>query len=338
MIEVFKNIMYNLFIIGDGSVVESKTIKSNHNFHDYGSLVDEYLTRVYNNSVSYYTSNNGKLSQNNPDSKRIDKYIEYLDDYLYFYYRFYKSNFSDVFMSLVDGLKFVGVLPKNNSGIYEQYADSCKGVFVSPNLVGRRGLSSDDITRLYLCHGLGHVVNCKWVYSSARSKNEEFCDGISLLDEVTAQDRAESIAYYYAGKDRPKKEVKSSIIFNGEPYSTNFDFYGELQELALMFARTLRGIGSIENDDEALRVLDTRTLSPNFFDEVISEYRRDGEMDNLVSLFVNMGVVKNASCSLFSSDIPSYYIKNSKTSKDELRKLTNTLRDYRKPFSNALSN
>lgn len=314
-------------------------IKSRHNFLDYGSLVDEYLLRVYKNSVSYYTSRNGKLSNNNPDYNRIKSYITYLDDYLYFYYRFNKNSFSDVFMSLIENVKFIGILPKGRRGIYGEFKDDCKGVFINPNLSARHGLSSSDITRLYLSHELGHAVNKKWVNSAWNtSHNEAFYDGVSLLDEVTAQDRAETIAYYYAGKDRPPKRASSSIIFSGDPYNTNFDFYGELQDIGLMFSRTLRGIGSIENDEEALKTFDSRALSPNFFDEIVSEYRRDGEIDNLISLFMNMGVIKNASYSLFSRGMSSSYLSSSKKCRDEIIKISSKLRDYRQPFSTTLSN
>ena len=99
-------------------------------------------------------------------------------------------------------------------------------------------------------------------------------DGFSLLDESTTQDRAEDISYFYAHKQRPNIEryVDSRGMYDREPYKTNYDFYGELQEPATIFARTLRGIGKIEDDMETISALSKRALNPNFINSIINEY------------------------------------------------------------------
>ena len=51
-----------------------------------------------------------------------------------------------------------------------------------------------------------------------------------------------------------------------------------------------------------------------------------------------MGVIGNASKSMYSVDVSENYLKNSKVCKDDLRVLTDKLRDYRKPHDVGFSN
>ena len=96
-----------------------------------------------------------------------------------------------------------------------------------------------------------------------------------MLDEVTTQNRAEDFVYEFSGKRRSELSYHTNVrMFNSEAYRSNFDYYGELQEPAIMFARTLRGIGKENDDAKVLDMLSQRALLPNFLDKWQLLYRR----------------------------------------------------------------
>ena len=157
-------------------------------------------------------------------------------------------------------------------------------------------------------------------------------DGFSMLDEATTQDRAEDFAYSFSGKPRPQLiNARSQKLFNGQAYRSNFDYYGELQAPATMFARTLRGIGKEENDEKAMKLLSTRALSPNFFNTILSEYTRDGQMPAFIKEVQYMGLLKRASYANLGAEDISYCI-NSSRYLSELSNITSQMRDWREPF------
>ena len=92
-----------------------------------------------------------------------------------------------------------------------------------------------------------------------------------MLDEATTQNRPENFVYEFSGNQRPTlANYINQNLFNGETYKWNFDYYGELQEPATMFARTLRGIGKENDDIRALDMLSERAMSPNFFNNILN--------------------------------------------------------------------
>ena len=153
------------------------------------------------------------------------------------------------------------------------------------------------------------------------------CDGFSMLDEVTTQDRAEDFVYSFSGKERPQQfNVKNKELFNEQAYKTNFDYYGELQTPAIMFARTLRGIGNKDNDSEALQLLSKRALSSDFFDTILEEYSQDDQMRAFIREVQYMGLLKRASYANFGAEDNSY-CKNSASYLSELTNITSQMRD-----------
>ena len=162
-----------------------------------------------------------------------------------------------------------------------------------------------------------------------------FYDGFSLLDEAITQNRAEDFTYTFARKRRPNMQNKTrGRLFDGDTYKTNFDFYGELQNPAIMFARTLRGIGKLENDNEALKVLSERAINPDFFNKIIDEYTKDDQLENLFPMIQYMGVIKNASYYMFGGDDDVTYLLLSKRALDNFKNYANNLRDRRNPLEN----
>lgn len=203
---------------------------------------------------------------------------------------------------------------------------------------------------MYMAHELGHIINNGWMKAVIEYANNQIrqgrltqehaqlvYDGFSMLDEVTTQNRAEDFVYEFSGKRRPQLSHYTNIrMFNGEAYRSNFDYYGELQEPAIMFARTLRGIGKENDDAKVLDMLSQRALLPNFLNNILSEYSKDGQMAAFVQEMKYMGLLKRASYANFGYGDTSY-LGNSKTYLDKLRSITGQMRDYREPFEDGYS-
>ena len=197
-----------------------------------------------------------------------------------------------------------------------------------------------------MAHELGHIINHNWMNKVEEYANQQIrqgtlsqeeaqliYDGFSMLDEATTQNRAEDFVYKFSGKQRPRlANYWNKNLFNGETYKSNFDYYGELQEPATMFARTLRGIGKENDDIRALNMLSERAMSPNFFNNILNEYSRDGQIPSFIKEVQNMGLLKRASYANFEQEDVSY-LRNSKTYLDRLRSITTKMRDYREPFN-----
>ena len=116
-----------------------------------------------------------------------------------------------------------------------------------------------------------------------------------MLDEATTQNRAENFVYSLSSKNRPPLlNYTNKRLFNGQSYLSNFDFYGELQAPTTMFAKTLRGIGKNNNDVSALNILSERAISPLFFNNILKEYSRDGQIQAFAQELQYMGLLKKA--------------------------------------------
>lgn len=315
-----------------------------YDFGRYTSHVENYINLVYKESIKYYKETYGDsipIGTQSLDILKIKQALGFLEEYLYYFYHFYNGNFKKIFLDLLNRLEIITVFPLEQRGLYGQFKKEEKTLLINPELHPSRNLTSDERTRLYMAHELGHIINSSWVdyakeYISSSllcrfSSRELAIEGFSLLDEAITQDRAEDIAYYFAGKVRPSRSYRRGSLFNREIYTSNYDFYGELQEPAIMFSKTLRGIGSIQNDDLALRSLSDRALDSNFADDIFYEYEVDGHITDLFELLEEMGTIKCASYATFGMDDASY-ISESKAAKDRVRELTSSLRDIRPPL------
>ncbi len=326
-------------------LMETYTLK--YDFEEYTSAVDTLLNRILTNSTSYFA----KQLKNNEIKNVTSEYLSMLDcishteEYLYANRN--NPNFYNILHSISE-ISIISVLPQNRRGIYGQTLHDIHAILINPELSGNRTLTPAERTRLYTVHELGHYINESWMQSVLKHINEQvrlgnirtkedaqlFYDGFSLLDEATTQNRAEDFAYTFAGKTRPPMGYQSNpLLFDGTPYKTNFDFYGELQIPATMFGRTLRGIGSINDDSMALAALSQRALKSSFAEEILEEYTKDGQLQNLYPEIKNMGIIKNASYATFGANSNHEVLSNSKSALIGLSKLTNSLRDYREPFS-----
>ena len=318
--------------------------KTPNQFGDYTDLVDEYLNKLYGRSLDLYSK---RYYRNHPtgtpqiDIDKIEESLGYIDDYLYYYYQFHPEEFISIFKNLIDNLLFVTVFPPSKRGLYGQYVDSEKALYINPQLPANSRLTSDERTRLYICHELGHVLNSKWmektvpILNNVRCSNEDrqlMYDGFSLLDEATTQDRAENITYYFSSKIRPLMYRHSSQLFDRKPYETNFDYYGEFQVPTIQFAKTLRGIGKLLDDELVMKEFNKRSIRDDFSSRIINEYTSDGQIENLYYMLKRLGIIKNASYAAFGYG-EQRYLEQSSVALDEYYQLVSKMRDYRNPIT-----
>ena len=319
-------------------------IRLTNNFGKYNDVVLKFIKTLYTNSVLLYDKQYQGRNRTNTqdfDKQKIRDSINYVVDYLYYYYNFYKEDFYDIFMQLIKELKYVTVLKPGDRGIYGMYESLEKCLYINPEMKSSSNLNSNARIRLYINHELGHVINSRWMWlieqylnitSIPRKYSKQLIyDGFSLLDEATTQNRAEDITYYYLGKNRPNKNNCRSMLFRGVSYQTNYDYYGEMQTPATVFARTLRGIGHITNDDLALKKLCDRALKYDFSSDIVYEYEQDGQLDNLYNLFQNLGIIKNASYAAFGM-ADKKYLSQSLPALNNFILLATKLRDRRPPL------
>ena len=316
-----------------------------HTFSQQNQEVVTYLSKVFNRSIEYYRDHYIKHPELtvdiNQDLDALAKFFQYLEEYLYYYDQFYPNEFTNIFNNLQRKLEIVTVSPKNERGLYGRSDEELKMVLVNPSLGPSASLTGDERTRLYMCHELGHIINSDWmntveehIVKSGKNNNllQLMYAGFSLLDEATTQNRAEAITYYFAGKQRNDLKNYRGRLFGGEIYRSNFDFYGEFQELAIAFSKTLRGSGGKNtSDDDAMRLLSIRTLDRRFVDKVFYEYEKDGKLSELYNMLIYMGAIKKASYASFGVGNKEY-ISMSKPSKDAFMKIAPSLYDSRLPY------
>lgn len=327
-----------------------------YDFGEYQASINNFFNKLTNNSIQLFSKQiyDGKILKNcigyeSPKFKRefskMHSFINNVEEFLHYYYLNDRRNFQNIFTQ-VSKLQAISVLNEEDRGIYgiTNHNDTIQ---INPSLSGNKCLTPEERTRLYVAHELGHLVNKKWmgqVTQYLRNNNnlnprekQLFYDGFSLLDEATTQDRAEEIANFYAHKHRPNitKYSDPRGMYGGDTYQTNFDFYGELQEPAIVFSRTLRGIGKIQSDAQAMHAISKRALSPNFSNSIIGEYQKDQQIANLQKEFQLLGKLKNASYARFGYGDRSY-LASSKATFQSLRNIASQLRDYREPLDDIM--
>lgn len=325
------------------SRINEKKYKTLNQFDKYTDWVNMYLNQIYDRSLELYSkryARNNSTGTSEIDKEKIKESLEYIDDYLYYYYQFQNEDFHSIFLNLVNSLQFVTVFPPKMRGLYGQYVNSEKTLYINPELHASSKLTSDERTRLYICHELGHIQNSKWmqklvpILNNVKCSNEDrqlMYDGFSLLDEAITQDRAENITYYFSSKVRPLMNRCSTQLFNGKSFETNFDYYGEFQVPTISFAKTLRGIGKLSNDRLVMEEFDKRSLSDDFSSRIFDEYNRDGQIENLYDMLIKLGIIKNASYAAFGYGEQTYLLQSS-LALDEYNQIVSEMRDYRDPI------
>jgi len=321
-----------------------------YNFGQYNNVISQYMDIIVNNSRINFQQQliGGKIKDKEHELDALATGIKNLEEYLNYIYQKTPKAFNHTINSIINNVKTISVLPNNMRGIYGMTESESKTIYINPDLRSSKYLTGEERTRLYMAHELGHVINCDWKNKAMEYANRQlrenkwtleeaqlFYDGFSMLDEAIVQNRAENFTYEFSRKQRPALyRSRDSRLFGGEIYKTNFDYYGELQEPAIMFARTLRGIGKVNDDTKVLDMLSERAMFPDFFDNILNEYSRDGQMVNLIKEAQYMGVLKKAAYAKFGQD-DRKYLGESKVNLNRLKDLTSRMRDKRESFDDT---
>ncbi len=327
--------------------------KLKYDFRQYNDVISTYIEVLINKSMTSFQQQirNGQIRHSEHDADALAGCIQNLEEYLYYNYEKLPEAFNHIINATMNNVRTISVLPDNKRGIYGETQAQNKIIFINPDLPDSKYLTGEERTRLYMAHELGHIINHEWMNKVVEYANQQMrqgrltqehaqliYDGFSMLDEATTQNRAENFVYEFSGKNRPRLAYyRNGRIFDSEAYKSNFDYYGELQEPATMFARTLRGIGKENDDLTALDMLSKRALSPTFFNNILNEYAKDGQMPAFIQEVQYMGLLKRASYANFGYEDVSY-LHNSKTYLERLRNVTTQMRDYREPFDDGYGN
>lgn len=322
-----------------------------YDFKQYNEFMADYMDVVKEKSIAQFQQQirNGQVRNSNHDADALAGVIVDLEEYLYYNFKKFPKTFDYILSSTMNKVKTISVLPKEERGIYGRTEVEKQMIFINPDMRSSKNLTREERTRLYMVHELGHVINDEWMkkvieYCNqnirqgrlTQEKAQLIYDGFSMLDEATTQDRAEKFVYEFSGKRRPQLAYcRNGELFDGQSYQSNFDYYGELQEPATMFARTLRGIGKENNDMIALSMLSNRALSPSFFNSILNEYSRDGQIPSFIKEVQYMGLLKRASYANFGYEDYSY-VHNSNRYLQNLRSVTAQMRDCREPFVDGI--
>ena len=319
----------------------------NYDFGPYNNTLSKYMEQLLNNTrINFHQQSlRGELINSEQELDALAGCIQNFEEYLYYSYQNYPNSFNHIINLIINNVGIISVLPKTNRGVFGLTDVQSKTIYINPKLSDSETLTGPERIRLYIAHELGHITNDSWMSQVKEYVNQHLrqgklsleqaqliYDGFSLLDEATSQERAENFAYKLANKQRPQLlYYKNNKLFNSEPYKANFDFYGELEEPAIMFARTLRGIGKENDDIRALDMLSERAISPNFFTNILNEYIRDGQMPAFTKELQYMGLLKRASYANFNQENPSY-LQNSKMYLEKFKEIVLQMRDYREPY------
>ena len=315
-------------------------------YGEYDESVKNYLKELSKNSFAYFDEQVKARQVRAKDKDALKDCLREVVHYLYYLYEQSPKEFGKVFNSIKENAKTICLLPIGNRGIYGLTEFERKRIHINPDLGSSSTLTGNQRRILYLAHEMGHVINHAWMqkvlaYVDDQKKRGLMSDkdrwlmfnGFRLLDEAIAQNEAENFIYARCEKNRPPREMRGmgEGLFNGKGYLTNFDYYGEMQEPAIMFARTLRGIGKIKSDTKALDMLSKRAQSPDFFDRILYEYTRDGYKEKLKEELFLMGALTAAKYATFGEGDKSYIPKSGENLR-KFREIATAMRDYKDPF------
>ncbi len=266
-------------------------------------------------SKAYYRDTAGG---NLAEAHSIDTFLH---DFEYYYLALFKAHLitKENFRNVLDQIKkvvAVKVLPKDARKYFAlTYQNQ---IYINPDLKPVRSLTPDDMHLMVHSHELGHVINNQWVDASFHYANTLYQnprvqgilrnmglssasylkDGFCLLDEVVVQDVAERVTYLKKGQARPLMESRNDkAIFGLNSYRTNFNLYGEFQEIAVRFARTLSFLHceAQDSDDEVLRKLDIAAFRGDFVARIERELEfHPDKIDSFVILLATMGKIKDS--------------------------------------------
>ena len=321
-------------------------------FYDFSKTsnfteMNKVFLEIYNRSVKYYLKKPDGYEQKYALSK-LNEYVQALEKSLIGLINlgYVTTSNLEFIKDTYKGIDTIGLLnsryPAGVLGVTDY-----NRIEVNPKLVNSKTLTSEDKTLLCICHEIGHRFHFEWKkreYIDSLLKNPKILEfhqklkkliqelvysGYELLDEALSEDRAEEITYYFAGKKRPEPTYRQSKLFNGSPFKSNFSYYGELQEPAIMFGKTLRNIGKKESD--IMRQLGKAAIDPKFAIKIEKEFRENNRLDDLYALLHSMGTIKEATYEVYGMSEKNT-IPNTENALKVINALTNEIASYNKKY------
>ena len=283
---------------------------------DYSGFAN-FLKYLYEESCNYYRMKQKNFSEKIKGFSKIEEFVQDIEHYLYYLIKLGyvdKGNIYDILKRIMS-IKLIRLLGVDEN-IYVGYTEN-NVVSLNPNIQSNDTLTGEERSLLFGSHEYGHVVNSRWsnralatsqsLWSSTELRNSAlkygydslkyFFHGIKLLDEAITQDVAENVTYAYAEKMRPKKTYHNSKeLFNGKSYVSNFEIYGDFQEVAAKFARLINFINadSSMSIDEVLYKLSKESMNKNFLRRIILDIFSQQNNNDFYLMVCCMGLLKDA--------------------------------------------
>ncbi len=286
---------------------------------DYSGFT-EFLKRLYANSVDFYNyySKDEELTKikNKP---KIRDFVQNIEKYMYWLIKMdyvTRDNINKVLYKLMS-IQLIRIIDKAETLEKGNVVGFTKDNIISltPQIESSKNLTSEERSLLYSTHEYGHIINSAWsdyapnlaniMWKDVTLQREAnrygfsspyyFYNGLKLLDEVITQDTAENVTYNESSKTRPAKSFKkSNTLYNNGLYFTNFDFYGEFQELGVKFAKVCKFLNIDINAsfEETLEVLSKKSMNDNFLCNLYNEIASNKK--DFYIMLCALGLIKDA--------------------------------------------
>ncbi len=304
---------------------------------------DKFLKHIYEESILF-----AKTQKDSKGSKqKITEFVQNLEIYMYSLIKMgyvNKSNLENVLSKLLN-IKLIKTLDSKNKNLAGFTYNNI--ISLNPCMVKSANLSSKSRTFLYSSHEYTHMINNAWKIKISPITNEiwknkwfrkesykynynsekYFSYGLQFLDEVIAQDTAENITYNVFSQKRPDIHYEQNPqMFSQEPYLTNFDFYGDFQEIAVKFCHLLDflNVNNSMSFNQVLEKLSKASMDKNFLNNVLSFLNDDKEVFAFYIMICSMGLIKDAHYKIANLN----YFKDSQERSLEALQLFNDLYNH----------
>lgn len=286
------------------------------NKNSFDGFVDA-LNELYENSRNHYINTHKEVKEN--ELKMFDVFMKGLENYyasLITSGIVNNSNYINV-LNQLKSISLIIILPEAKRNLYGVTLGY--QIAINPEIGSKDEYNETFMKQLCISHEIGHVINNKWtkdtkslskrLYEDSRVKailekidadDPKYLQfGFSLLDEVVAEEAAEYTTYRLNKMKRPNKELRrDKKIFNHNPYLTNYILYGELQELALSFSKSMDCIRTTKNssDDDVMFRLVCKSFNDEFLKDIEKELVNSDtkKLEKLITMIACMGKIKAA--------------------------------------------
>ena len=288
-------------------------------------LFHQNLVSLKARSVNHYWNKHDRKTNSVKNKKDFDIISTFTEDMNYYFYSLLQfgylneDNISKV-VNDFDNISYVEALSSENKRLFGLTVG--QAICINPELSTFRNLSPSDFNQLIISHELGHIINRSWkresvsfvenLYRKSRircilknmglNSSEYLKEGFEMLDEVIAQEVAEEVTYFKKNQKRPKKEYREDKeIFEHRPYLTNYNLYGEFQDVTIAFAKTLSFLNITEKDSDevVLQKLVKAAFQNNFISLLQQEFMYDNmRLDFFVMMLAILGKMKSATYQL----------------------------------------